>query len=172
MLRTTLLAPTGKPDGVAALFTNGPDASAWYEHKTLAERAGLLLVQPADLQVRDGRVIHVPGGEQIDALYLRLDDELVDTVDGSGRTIGAQVFDVAAAGGVVLANAPGNGIADDKAMYPHVAGVHRLLPGRAPAAGVGADVSHRATRPNAAPCWSGSASWSPSRSTGTAGRAC
>jgi glutamate---cysteine ligase / carboxylate-amine ligase len=121
LLRKTLLAPTGKPDGIAALFTNGPAASAWYEHKTLAERAGLLLVQPADLQVRDGRVIHVSGGEQIDALYLRLDDELVDTVDGSGRTIGAQVFDVAAAGGVVLANAPGNGIADDKAMYPHVA---------------------------------------------------
>jgi carboxylate-amine ligase len=121
MLRATLLARTGTASGVAALFTNGPDASAWYEHKTLAERAGLLLVQPADLQVRDGRVFHVRGGDRIDALYLRLDDELVDTVDGSGRTIGAQVFEAAAAGGVVLANAPGNGIADDKAMYPHVA---------------------------------------------------
>ena len=65
-------------------------------------------------------MIHVPGGERIDALYLRLDDELVDPVDGSGRPIGAQVFDVAAAGGVALANAPGNGVADDKAMYSYV----------------------------------------------------
>ncbi|GAA3611059.1 hypothetical protein GCM10022236_10970 [Microlunatus ginsengisoli] len=139
-LRATLLANTGSdpvsgmaasapeagiaasaPEaGIAALLSNGSEASAWYEHKTLAERAGLLLVQPADLQVRDGAVIHVPGGERIDALYLRLDDELVDTVDGSGRAIGAQVFEAAAAGGVVLANAPGNGIADDKAMYPYV----------------------------------------------------
>jgi carboxylate-amine ligase len=127
MIRSTLLANTGAGpatgpgnDGTAALFSSGPDSSAWYEHRTLAERAGLLLVQPADLQVRDGAVIRVPGDQRIDALYLRLDDELIDTCDGSGRAIGAQIFEVAAAGGVVLANAPGNGIADDKAMYPYI----------------------------------------------------
>ncbi len=122
MIRSTLLANAAAETatGVAALFSSGPDSSAWYEHRTLAERAGLLLVQPADLEVRDGAVVRVPGDQRIDALYLRLDDELVDTCDGSGRAIGAQIFEVAAAGGVVLANAPGNGIADDKAMYPYI----------------------------------------------------
>ena len=57
---------------------------------------------------------------RIGALYLRLDDELVDVVDAAGRAIGAEVFEVAAAGDVVLANAPGNGVADDKAMYCYV----------------------------------------------------
>ena len=51
-------------------------------------------------------------------LYLRLDGELIDLHDDSGRPIGAQIMDVAAEGGVVLANAPGNGVADDKSTYP------------------------------------------------------
>lgn len=119
-LRGCLLAGRGG-EGTAALFSSGPGSSAWYEHRTLAQRGGLLLVQAGDLRVTDGAVWHIPGGERIDALYLRLDDELVDTTDGSGRRIGAQVFEVAAAGGVFLANAPGNGVADDKAMYPYVA---------------------------------------------------
>ena len=42
------------------------------------------------------------------------------STDSAGRPIGAEVFDVAAAGEVVLANAPGNGVADDKAMYCYV----------------------------------------------------
>ena len=80
----------------------------------------LLLVTADDLDVTDGRVRHRTTGEVIGALYLRLDDELVDVVDGEGRPIGAEVFEVAAAGDVLLANAPGNGVADDKAMYCYV----------------------------------------------------
>lgn len=67
-----------------------------------------------------GRVLHRATGDPVGVLYLRLDVELLDLRDGSGRPIGQEVFDVAAAGGVVLANAPGNGIADDKAMYRSV----------------------------------------------------
>jgi len=65
-------------------------------------------------------VRHRVSDEVIGALYLRLDDELVDVTDGEGRAIGAEVFEVAVAGDVVLANAPGNGVADDKAMYCYV----------------------------------------------------
>ena len=68
----------------------------------------------------DGEVRHRETGVRIDALYLRLDVELVDLVDSTGRRIGDEIFDVAAAGRVVLANAPGNGVADDKAMYCYV----------------------------------------------------
>jgi len=117
-LRSTLLA--GTPEGTAALLSSGPGSSAWFEHRTLAERAGLLLCGADDLEVVHGRVRHRATGSEVDSLYLRLDGELVDLVDGSGRPVGAQLFEVAVAGRVRLANAPGNGVADDKAMYCHV----------------------------------------------------
>ena len=122
LLRSTLLQ--GRPDGTAALLSSGPDSSAWFEHQLLAERADLLLVGADDLEVVDGEVRlgagHPEAGRRLDALYLRLDDELVDLVDAAGRPVGAEVFAVAEAGGVTLANAPGNGVADDKAMYCYV----------------------------------------------------
>jgi carboxylate-amine ligase len=117
-LRRTLLG--GRDEGVAALFSTGPARSAWFEHRLLAERGGLVLVTADDLEVADGEVRHRASGDRLDALYLRLDVELVDAVDGAGRPVGAEVLEVAAAGGVRLANAPGNGVADDKAMYCYV----------------------------------------------------
>jgi glutamate---cysteine ligase / carboxylate-amine ligase len=61
--------------------------------------------------------VHRTGGRPIGCLYLRIDGELADLTDVDGRPVGAEVLDVAAEGAVVLANAPGNGVADDKAMY-------------------------------------------------------
>ncbi|GAB2576703.1 glutamate--cysteine ligase [Microlunatus antarcticus] len=118
LLRSTVLG--GRDDGIAALLTSGPASSAWFEHQLLAERADLVLVQADDLVVADGEVRHRASGERLDALYLRLDVELVDLVDAEGRPVGAEVFAVAEACGVLLANAPGNGVADDKAMYCYV----------------------------------------------------
>ena len=119
LMRECLLAQA-EPGGVAALLSSGPSASAWFEHRLLAERAGLLLVLADDLTVEGGEVRHRGTGKRIDALYLRLDVELIDLVDANGRSIGAEVFEIAAAGQVTLANAPGNGVADDKAMYCYV----------------------------------------------------
>jgi carboxylate-amine ligase len=69
--------------------------------------------------VRD-RVVHRATGDGIGSLYLRLDVELVDLLDSGGRPLGRELLEAAAAGAVVLANAPGNGVADDKAMYRSV----------------------------------------------------
>ena len=118
-LRECLLARAGA-DAIAALLSSGPDSSAWFEHRLLAERGGLRLVVADDLEVGDGEVRHRSSGDRLDALYLRLDVELVDLTTTTGRAIGAEIFDVARAGEVVLANAPGNGVADDKAMYCYV----------------------------------------------------
>jgi carboxylate-amine ligase len=118
-LRRTVLAGA-KPGTRGALLSTGPDASAWFEHRRLADGAGLLLARADDLAVEDGGVVQRSTGDSIGSLYLRLDGELLDLVDGAGRPIGAEIVDVAAAGGVVLVNAPGNGVADDKAMYRSV----------------------------------------------------
>ena len=119
-LHSTLAAHAG-PDAVVALFSDGVGTAAWYEHRTLAETADLLLVGPNDLAVQSGSVIHRSTGTRIGTLYLRLDGELVDVRDHDGAPIGAEIMEAAAAGAVILANAPGNGVADDKAMYCNIA---------------------------------------------------
>ncbi|WP_328295464.1 carboxylate--amine ligase/circularly permuted type 2 ATP-grasp protein [Kineococcus sp. NBC_00420] len=118
-LRSTLLSRS-RPGMRPVLLSSGPASAAWFEHRKLADGAGLLLVGADDLDVQRGRVVHRGTGDLVGAVYLRLDGELLDLCDHAGRRIGQEVFDVAVAGGVVLANAPGNGIADDKAMYRSV----------------------------------------------------
>ena len=118
-LRRAVLAGA-KPGTRGALLSSGEGASAWFEHRRLADGAGLLLAVPDDLTVEGGTVVRRETGDRIGSLYLRLDGELVDLVASDGRPIGAEVMDVAAAGGVTLVNAPGNGVADDKAMYRSV----------------------------------------------------
>ncbi|RKR74407.1 carboxylate--amine ligase/circularly permuted type 2 ATP-grasp protein [Frondihabitans australicus] len=116
LLRDTLLARAGG-EGTAALLSSGPESSAWFEHRSLAEGAGLVLVTADDLDVQEHRVVERSTGRVIDALYLRLDGELLDLARADDGDLGARIMDVAATGDVFLANAPGNGLADDKAMY-------------------------------------------------------
>jgi carboxylate-amine ligase len=118
-LRAALLTRSG-PEGTAALLTSGPDNSAWYEHRRLADGAGLHLVQADDIVVHHHEILLRDSGQRVDALYVRLDDDLVDLVDSEGREIGGEIFEAAVAGSVLLANAPGNGVADDKAIYCYI----------------------------------------------------
>ncbi len=118
-LRRTLQAP-GRDGAASALLSSGPGSSAWFEHRRLAEGAGLHLIGADDITAERDRVVLRNDGTPVGCLYLRLDGEVVDLEDSSGYAIGADIMAVATAGGVVLANAPGNGIADDKAMYCHI----------------------------------------------------
>ncbi|MFB2585241.1 glutamate--cysteine ligase [Herbiconiux liukaitaii] len=106
--------------GTAAVLSSGPASGAWFEHRALAEGAGLLLLGVDDIDVAEDHVVDRATGTRIDALYLRLDGELPEATSSSGDPIGERVMAVAAAGAVRLANAPGNGVADDKAMYCNV----------------------------------------------------
>jgi carboxylate-amine ligase len=118
LIGRTLRACAPVDDAVVALLSEGADNSGWFEHRLIAEEVGVLLAQPSEVEVRRGRVI--VGGRRVDVVYLRLGCELIDLKDASGRQVGAQVLEVAEQGGVVVVNAPGNGIADDKAMYCYV----------------------------------------------------
>ncbi|RFA21770.1 carboxylate--amine ligase/circularly permuted type 2 ATP-grasp protein [Subtercola boreus] len=116
-LRESLGGPRKTGLGALALLSSGPHSSAWFEHSRLAADAGLLLVTADDLDIHAGRVVTGDNRTVIRSLYVRIDPELVDLATTDGRRIGAEVMDVAANGNVFLANAPGNGVADDKAMY-------------------------------------------------------
>ncbi|HTF53420.1 MAG TPA: glutamate--cysteine ligase [Pseudonocardia sp.] len=106
----------------AALLSAGQFDSAFFEHRLLAERMGIPLLTPGDLQVTDDGVYQVGGGtRRIRALYRRLDEQTLMQAPGAdGRPIGPALVDAVARGQVALLNALGNGVADDKRIYTYV----------------------------------------------------
>jgi uncharacterized circularly permuted ATP-grasp superfamily protein len=107
-----------------AILTPGHFNSAYYEHSFLADQMGIHLVEGQDLFVEKGRVWMrtVAGPERVDVIYRRIDDEYLDPkVFNPKSMLGvAGIMDVYKAGGVTIVNAPGAGVADDKAVYLHV----------------------------------------------------
>ena len=126
-LRTSLAdcaprACNGKP--TVAILTPGIHNSAYFEHAFLADQMGAELVEGHDLRVVDGRVAArtTQGYVPIDVLYRRIDDDFLDPLNfRPDSQIGVPgIMDVYRAGGITLANAPGTGIADDKAIYSYM----------------------------------------------------
>lgn len=116
------LAPADEPRMV--VLTPGRFNSAYFEHSFLARRMGCELVEASDLFVHDERVyIKTTGGPQpVHVIYRRIDDEYIDPkVFREDSLLGVPgLVSAYAAGNVALANALGNGVADDKAVYPFV----------------------------------------------------
>ncbi len=104
------------------LLTDGPADSAFFEHRMLADAMGVPLVVPADLLVDDHVVWRIEGSgrHRVDVVYLRIEDQLAHRMGANRSALGPQLLRAMAAGTVTLANAPGNGIADDKAIYAYV----------------------------------------------------
>jgi carboxylate-amine ligase len=126
MIRDTLLAaaPPAAPDDVCvAMLSSGWEDSAWFEHKMLAERAKLPLVRTQDLAVVDG-VLHLHNGsrsDRIDVLYVRMqEDMLLSSIGRDGKPLRAGLLDAVRHGRLTIANALGNGVGDDKAVYAYV----------------------------------------------------
>jgi uncharacterized circularly permuted ATP-grasp superfamily protein len=107
-----------------AILTPGIFNSAFYEHAFLANQMGVELVEGHDLRVIEGRVAMrtTRGYKPIDVLYRRVDDDFLDPLNfRPDSSLGVPgIFDVYRAGGITLANAPGTGIADDKAIYSYM----------------------------------------------------
>lgn len=115
-------ACTGRP--VIAVLTPGLHNSAYFEHAFLAEQMGAELVEGHDLRVINGRVAMrtTRGYTPIDVLYRRVDDDFLDPLNFRPEsTLGVPgIMDVYRAGGITIANAPGTGVADDKAVYSYM----------------------------------------------------
>jgi uncharacterized circularly permuted ATP-grasp superfamily protein len=126
MLRDTLLesAPVHDSQTRAVVLTPGPFNSAYFEHSFLAGRMGCELAYASDLFVRDQKVYlkTTAGPQQIHVIYRRIDDAFLDPeFFRPDSLLGvAGLVSAYAAGNVTLANALGNGVADDKAVYPYV----------------------------------------------------
>ncbi|WP_290513621.1 circularly permuted type 2 ATP-grasp protein [Aeromicrobium sp.] len=117
-------APAGVSDPTVVVLTPGVYNSAYFEHTLLARTMGVELVEGRDLVCRSGRVMMrtTNGLEPVHVIYRRIDDEFLDPVQfRPDSALGVPgIINAARAGHVTIANAVGNGVADDKLLYTYV----------------------------------------------------
>jgi uncharacterized circularly permuted ATP-grasp superfamily protein len=115
------LAPKGVDDPTVVLLTPGINNSAYYEHLYLAKQMGIELVEGTDLVVDLDHVFMrtTRGLKPVHVIYRRLDDTWLDPIFGRQESLVgvAGLVNAYRAGNVAIANALGNGVADDKAVY-------------------------------------------------------
>lgn len=130
------LAPPGPGGGRAVLLTPGVYNSAYFEHSFLAQQMGLQLVEGRDLVVSRGAVYTrtTKGLQRVDVIYRRIDDDFLDPEAFRADSLLGVPGLMAAyrSGAVALANAPGNGVADDKVIYAYVPDIVRYYEGADP----------------------------------------
>jgi uncharacterized circularly permuted ATP-grasp superfamily protein len=135
ILRETLysVAPNNSHEPRCVLLTPGHHNSAFYEHSFLADNMGIELVEGGDLVVDDDIVWMktTDGPVRVDVIYRRVDDAFLDPlVFRADSLLGVPGLMAAyAAGNVTLVNAPGTGIADDKAIYSYMPEIVRYYTG-------------------------------------------
>ncbi|QFT78450.1 circularly permuted type 2 ATP-grasp protein [Erythrobacter sp. THAF29] len=127
---------SGGAKPTVAVLTPGIYNSAYFEHAFLADQMGAELVEGGDLRVIDGRVQMrcTRGYTPIDVLYRRVDDDFLDPLTFNPESmLGVPgIMDVYRAGGITIANAPGTGICDDKAIYSFMPEIVEFYTGEKP----------------------------------------
>jgi uncharacterized circularly permuted ATP-grasp superfamily protein len=117
-------APAGVTDPTVVVLTPGVHNGAYFEHALLARTMGVELVEGRDLVARRGRVMMrtTSGLAPVHVIYRRVDDEFLDPIHfRRDSLLGCPgMLDAARAGNLTLANAVGNGVADDKLVYTYL----------------------------------------------------
>jgi uncharacterized circularly permuted ATP-grasp superfamily protein len=124
------LAPSHVPSPRVVVLTPGIYNSAYFEHSFLAQQMGVELVEGRDLVVSGGdvRMRTTKGFERVDVIYRRIDDDFLDPeAFRPDSMLGIPgLMEVYRRGRVALANAPGNGVADDKVVYAYAPEIIRF----------------------------------------------
>ncbi|RZL94845.1 MAG: circularly permuted type 2 ATP-grasp protein [Variovorax sp.] len=117
-------APPATAEPTVVVLTPGMYNSAYFEHAFLAQQMGIELVEGQDLFVKDDFVYMrtTRGPRRVDVIYRRVDDDFLDPeVFRPTSTLGcAGLMRAYREGNVVICNAVGTGVADDKSIYPYV----------------------------------------------------
>ena len=128
--------PRGDPNGAIVVLSAGWEDSAWFEHTMIAERAGLAVVDTGDLRGDGNRIVARIQGKDVplSVIYARMDEDMLLSSTGSdGAPLRHPFLRALGAGTLAIANALGNGIADDKAVYAFVPAMIRYYLGEEPA---------------------------------------
>jgi uncharacterized circularly permuted ATP-grasp superfamily protein len=117
-------APAASRDPVVVVLSPGVNNAAYFEHTLLARLMGVELVEGRDLVTTGNQVfVHTTQGRRpVDVIYRRVDDEFLDPLHfRPDSVVGCPgLLNAARAGQVTIANAVGNGVADDKLLYTYV----------------------------------------------------
>ena len=129
-------APSGVTEPTVVVLTPGVYNSAYFEHTLLARLMGLELVEGRDLYCSSGKVYMrtTSGPRKVDVIYRRVDDEFLDPLSfRTDSVLGPPgLLTAARLGNVTLANAVGNGVADDKLVYTYLPDLTRYYLGQEP----------------------------------------
>jgi uncharacterized circularly permuted ATP-grasp superfamily protein len=127
-------APGGRADPLVAVLTDGPANTAWWEHRTIADRLGVALVGVADLAVaHDGLYAEIDGrSRRLDVVYRRTSEDRLRAPDGRLTEVGRVLEEPWLRGQVGLVNAFGAGVADDKLAHAYVPEMIRFYLGQEP----------------------------------------
>ena len=128
LLGAALRAASDRPDPNVVLLSDGPDNSAWFEHRTIAEKLGIPLVGIFDLERRaDGLYANVRDAwQRVDVLYRRTDNDRLE------EPIGRALRDTCVDGSAAVVNSFGAGVADDKLTHVYVEAMIRFYLGEEP----------------------------------------
>ena len=132
----SMAPPDVQAKPVVVLLTPGMYNSAYFEHSYLAQKMGIPLVEGRDLVVEDDTVFMrtTKGLRRVHVIYRRIDDDFLDPeAFRADSMLGVSgLLRAYRAGRVSLANAPGNGVADDKVTYAYVPDMIRYYEGEDP----------------------------------------
>jgi len=125
-----------RSDPQVVVLTPGVYNAAYYEHAYLARLMGAPLVEGRDLVMHDNQAFMrtTSGLRRVDVIYRRVDDDFIDplTFRRDSSLGAAGLFNAYRAGNVMICNAPGTGVADDKAVYAYVPEIIRYYLGEEP----------------------------------------
>jgi len=130
------IAPSTPSQPNVVLLTPGVYNSAYYEHSFLAQQTGITLVEGGDMVIHEGHV-HMrttKGLIRVDVIYRRIGEDFLDPrVFRKDSLLGVPgIMEIYRQGRVALANAPGTGVADDKAVYSYVPSIIKYYLGEDP----------------------------------------
>ncbi len=117
-------AAAGDGDPYLIVLSEGPDNGAYWEHSWAAQRLGLALVKPEELELDGDRLLH--GSRRVDGIYRRTDADVLHT------EVGTLLAPAVGAGTVGLVNAFGTGVGDDKLTHAYVEDMIRFYLGEEP----------------------------------------
>jgi uncharacterized circularly permuted ATP-grasp superfamily protein len=112
--------PRPESDAAVVVLSDGPGSSAYFEHRVLADLAGVPLVCPSDMRRAGGRLLLRDGGRPVQVVYRRTDEDRLRERDGQLTGMGELLLEPLRTGTVVVVNGFGTGVADDKRIYPYV----------------------------------------------------
>jgi uncharacterized circularly permuted ATP-grasp superfamily protein len=131
------LSPRQQDKPEIVVLTPGIYNSAYFEHAFLAREMGVELVEGSDLVVGDDDCVYmrtIDGLSRVDVIYRRIDDLFLDPATfNPDSTLGVRgLMRAWHHGNVALVNAPGCGVADDKAVYAFVPAMIKYYLGEEP----------------------------------------